>query len=72
MVHDTSKAGTMTVSSIAEALGVAARRVDYVTRTRPHIRPAGWAGNARLYSAESMAMIRHELNGIDARKGGRR
>lgn len=37
-------------------------------RTRPHIRPAARAGTLRLYRCEALALVRHELNAIDARK----
>ena len=55
---------------IADRLQVALHRVLYVLRTRPHIRPAARAGRLRLYDREGVAMIRHELNAIETRKGG--
>ena len=50
--------------------GVIADRLQVALRTRPHIRPAARAGRLRLYDREGVAMIRHELNAIEARKGG--
>ena len=55
---------------IASNLGVALHRVVYVLRTRGHISPAARAGRLRLYDREAVAMVRHELNAIEARKGG--
>lgn len=50
-------------------------RVQHVLATRPHIRPAARAGTLRLYERAVVAMVRHELSAIDARrlsrKGGR-
>ncbi len=46
-------------------------RVVYVLRTRGHIRPSAIAGRMRLYDREAIALIRHELNAIDARRAGR-
>ncbi len=45
-------------------------RVLYVLRTRRHIAPAARAGRLRLYDREAAALIRHELNAIDARREG--
>ena len=52
---------------IAAHLGEPLHRVQYVLRTRSHIRPAARAGRLRLYDREAVAQIRHELNSIDAR-----
>lgn len=57
-----------TSSIIAQELGVPRSRVEYVLATRPHIKPIGRAGLTRLYSPESTAMVRHELNAIAARR----
>ena len=43
-------------------------RVLYVLRTRRHIAPSARAGQLRLYDREAVALIRHELNAIDARR----
>ena len=55
---------------LAELLGVPLHRVDYILRTRRHIRPAARAGRLRLYDNEALAMLRHELNAIDSRRAG--
>ena len=55
---------------VAEALGEPLHRVVYVLRTRAHIRPSALAGRLRLYDRAAMALIRHELNAIDARRSG--
>jgi hypothetical protein len=52
---------------IAAELGVALHRVTHVLRTRKYIQPIARAGTLRLYTLEAVAMIRHELNAIDAR-----
>ncbi len=52
---------------IAQELGESLTRVQYVLRTRPHIRPAALAGRLRLYDRDAVAMIRHECHAIDAR-----
>ena len=55
---------------LAELLAVPLHRVDYILRTRPHIRPTARAGRLRLYDNEALAMLRHELNVIDAHRPG--
>ncbi len=55
---------------VAAALGEPLHRVVYVLRTRAHIRPSALAGRLRLYDREAIALIRHELNAIDARREG--
>lgn len=55
---------------LAELLAVPLHRVDYILRTRPHIRPTARAGRLRLYDNEALAMLRHELNVIDAYRAG--
>lgn len=42
-----------------------------VLATRPYIRPAARAGTLRLYDRRAVAMVRHELNAIDARPAER-
>jgi hypothetical protein len=44
--------------------------VQYVLRTRAHIKPAALAGRLRLYDRKAVAMVRHELNAIEARRAG--
>ena len=55
---------------IARELKVPLHRVQNVLDTRPHIRPLARAGIIRLYDRDAVAMIRHELNAIDARRSG--
>lgn len=57
---------------LAAHLGVPLHRVLYILSTRHHIRPKAIAGRLRLYDRDALAMVRHELNAIDARraKGG--
>jgi len=57
---------------IAAELGEPLHRVQYVLRTRIHIRPAATAGRLRLFDTQAVAMIRHALNGMDDRKGASR
>ena len=56
---------------LAADLGEPLHRVLYVLRTRPHIRPAARAGRLRLYDRDAAALIRHELNAMDARRTDR-
>jgi hypothetical protein len=60
----------LTPGKIADELGVSLQRVLYVLSTRRHILPAARAGTLRLYSQDAVALIRHELNAIDARRNG--
>ena len=54
---------------IANELGEPLHRIQYVLRTRPYIMPSARAGRFRLFDRDAVAMIRHALNSIDARKG---
>ena len=47
---------------IARELGESLQRVQYILRTRPHIRPAALAGRLRLYDREAVAMV--HANGV--------
>ena len=58
----------LTVGRIATELSQPLHRVVHVLATRKHIRPLALAGRLRLYDKQSVAMIRHELNAIDARQ----
>lgn len=58
----------MTIGVIARELNVPIHRVRYVLETRPHIQASALAGNARLFDTRAVAMIRHEINAIDARR----
>jgi hypothetical protein len=53
---------------IAAELVEPLHRVLHVLATRHHIRPAARAGTLRLYDQQAVAMVRHELNAIDARR----
>ena len=53
---------------IADELGESLTRVQYVLKTRQHIQPSAMAGRIRLYDRRAVAMVRHELNAIDARR----
>lgn len=57
-----------TLGVLTQDLRVAQHRLAYVLRTRPHIRPTATAGRFRLYDREAVAMIRYELNAMDARR----
>jgi hypothetical protein len=58
----------ITPGVIAAELRQPLHRVLNVLATRPHIRPVARAGVFRLYSIKAVAMVRHELNAIDARR----
>jgi len=66
----TSTVKLLTTGILAKKLGQPVHRVSYILATRGHIRPAALAGNARLYDLKALAMLRHELNAIDARRVG--
>lgn len=55
---------------LAANLDVPLHRVLYILQTRDHIKPSARAGRLRLYDREAIALIRHELNAIDARREG--
>ena len=57
-----------TLGVLAAELGAPLTRVQYVLRTRPHIRPTATAGRLRLYDRHAVAKVRHELAAIDARR----
>jgi hypothetical protein len=58
----------ITPGTIAARLNVPLHRVLNVLRTRQHIRPSARAGILRLYDHQAVAMVRHELNAMDARR----
>jgi hypothetical protein len=53
---------------VAAELGVPLHRVLHVLASRQHIKPVARAGTLRLYDRQAVAMVRHELNAIDARR----
>jgi hypothetical protein len=57
---------------IARELGEPLHRVQYILRTRAFIPPSARAGRLRLYDRQAVAMIRHALNAMDAKKGANR
>ena len=59
-----------TSGDIAKALNAKVTRVRHILATRDQIRPVGRAGLVRLYDRQAVALIRHELNAIDARQEG--
>lgn len=61
----------ITAGVIATELNAPLHRVLNVLRTREHIQPAARAGTLRLYDRAAVAMVRYELNGIDARQSPR-
>lgn len=61
----------ITPGVIAAKVGEPLHRVLHVLATREHIRPAARAGTLRLYDKEAVALVRHELNAIDARRSRR-
>ena len=66
MIADPPK--LITARIIATKLGVPLYRVQYVLRSRRHLRPEARADHLRLYSRQQVAMVRHELHAIDARR----
>ena len=48
-------------------LGVPLHRVNYVLQTRRYIVPSARVGRLRVYDADAVACIRHELSAIDVR-----
>jgi hypothetical protein len=58
----------ITAGVIAQELGEPLHRVLRVLATRKHVKPLARAGTLRLYDRRAVAMVRHELNAIDARR----
>lgn len=58
----------LTPGRIAAELATPLHRVQYILLTRPHIRPLARAGILRLFDREAVAMVRHELGAIDAKR----
>lgn len=63
-----SVAQLLTPGRIATELAEPLHRIQYILLTRPHIRPRARAGILRLFDRQAVAMVRHELNAIDAKK----
>ena len=58
----------ITSGVMAQNLNVPLHRVLRILRTRPHIVPAAYAGNVRLYDAAAIVTVRQELAAVDARR----
>lgn len=59
----------LTVGEIARRLGQPLHRVEYLIRSR-NIRPAGWAGHARVFRDADLGRIASELRRISENRGG--
>jgi hypothetical protein len=72
MIDTPSEPRLITTGLIAARLGVPLHRVQHILATRKHIVPSARAGALRLYDRRAVAMVRDELDAIDARrsKGG--
>jgi hypothetical protein len=58
----------ITPGVIATEVHTPLHRVLHVLATRKHIQPSARAGTLRLYDKKAVAMVRYELNLIDARR----
>jgi len=56
------------LKQLASILGVSVDRVRYILDTRYHIKPVVTVENMRFYRPDALAMLRHELNAIAARR----
>jgi membrane protein YdbS with pleckstrin-like domain len=61
----------ITSGVIADRLRVPLHRVQHVLTSRPHIRPVARVGTLRVYDRQAIAMVRHELTAMDARRAER-
>lgn len=57
-----------TIGEIARWHGQPIHRIAYVIRSR-RIQPCGWAGNSRVFSEDTVAVITAELRLIAEKKG---
>lgn len=57
-----------TIGEIANQLNAPLHRIEYILRTRPHIKARAIAASARCFGDQAIAEIRHELHTIDARR----
>lgn len=57
----------LTVGRIAEITGEPLHRIEYILRSRPHIRPRARAGRLRIYDEYALAQIQEELERRDPR-----
>lgn len=58
-----------TVGEVAKHLNVPIHRVEYVLRTRKHIKPRARAAGARCFDGLAIAQIRDVLRGIAETRG---
>ena len=70
MAHPVPKLAT--IGEVAKLLNVPHHRIEYVLRSRPHIRPRATAAGVRCFDDDAIAQIRHALNSADARRKGAR
>lgn len=56
-----------TLGKVAQHLQVPVHRVQYVLRSRPHLRPAATAGRLRLFDDQTIEQIAKELQTIDSK-----
>lgn len=59
----------LTPGRIAELTQQPLHRIQYILRTRLHIKPRARAGRLRVYDQAALDEIRSELAAIDARAG---
>jgi hypothetical protein len=62
----------ITPGVIAAQVGAPLHRVVHILATRRHIQPSARAGTLRLFDRAAVAMVRHELSAIDARRHARK
>ncbi len=72
MTAEKTAPSLITPGVIAAHVQAPLHRVLHILATRPHIQPAARAGTLRLYSVAAVAMVRHELTAIDARRHDRK
>jgi hypothetical protein len=58
----------VTAGVIARRLNAPAARIAYILKTRSHIRPAAIAAGVYVYREAAVAMVRHELNALEAKR----
>lgn len=56
-----------TLGKVAQHLRVPVHRVQYIVRSRPHLRPAATAGRLRLFDDKTIEQIANELRNIDSK-----
>jgi hypothetical protein len=68
LVPSSTSPRLITPGVIASELAVPLHRVLHILASRAHIRPTARAGTLRLYDRRAVAMVRYELNAMDARR----